>query len=71
MLQRQIVVNSLGRQIGTDDLACMKYAGTSFQSIAWMLIYVNVTIYRTIALPESYENSHYIMLTTKLLRRCI
>ena len=35
--QRQIVVKGLGKQIDTKDPAYTKYAGTSFQFIAWML----------------------------------
>ena len=66
MLQRQIV-KGLGKQI--EDALYMKYAIISFHSMAWMIIFVNVTIYRTISLPESYEINHYII-TTKL-RRCI
>ena len=68
MLQRQIV-KALGSKIGIEDRVCIKYAGTSFHSIGCMLISVNVTIYRTIALPETHENSHYIV-TTKL-KSCI
>ena len=70
MLQRQIVIKALGTRIGIEELVCIKYAGTSFHSIACMLISVNVTIYRTIVLPESYENNHCIA-TTKLLRSCM
>jgi hypothetical protein len=70
MLQRQIIVKALGSRIDVEDLVCIKYVGTSFHSIGCMLISVNVTIYRTIALPESYENNHCITIT-KLLRRCI
>jgi hypothetical protein len=45
MLQRQIVVKALCKQIDTKDPAYTKYAGTSFQFIAWMLTSVIVTIY--------------------------
>jgi hypothetical protein len=67
--QRQIVVKGLGKQIDIKDPAYAKYAGKSFQFIAWMLRFDIVTIYRTIALPDSYEISHHIM-TTKI-RSCI
>jgi hypothetical protein len=52
-----------------EDLIGSKHPAVSFHSIAWMIISVNVTIYRTMALPESYEINHYII-TTKL-RSCI
>jgi hypothetical protein len=68
-MQRQIV-KGLGNQIDIEDPAYTKYAGTSFQTIVWILIFDIVTIYRTIALPESYENNHCII-AAKLLRRCI
>jgi hypothetical protein len=70
MLQRQIVVNGLGKQIDIEDPAYKKYAGTSFQSIVWMLISVIVTIKRNAAVLQRYENNHCIT-TSKLLRRCI
>ena len=69
MLQRQIV-KELGNQIGIEDLVRIKYAGTSFQSMVWMLISVIVTIKRNFVVLQSYENNHCIT-TTKLLRRCI
>jgi hypothetical protein len=65
MLQRQIVIQALGKQIDIEDPAYRKYAITDFHSIVWMFIAVIVTIYRTVTLSESYENSHYII-TTKL-----
>jgi hypothetical protein len=52
MLQRQIVVKALVKQIDTQGPAFTKYAIISFHSIAWILISINVTIYRTIALPQ-------------------
>jgi hypothetical protein len=72
MLQQiQIVVKGLGKQIDIEYSAYTKYnAGTSFQSILWMLIFDIVTIKRNAAVLR-YENNHCIMLTTKLLRRCI
>ena len=69
MLQRQIVVKALGKEIDIEDVLWIKYAITSFHSIG-LLISVNVTIYRTIAFQESYENNHCVMLTTRL-RSCI
>ena len=52
MLQRQIVVKALVKQIDTEDPAFTKYAIISFHSIAWILTSINVTIYRTIALSQ-------------------
>ena len=69
--QRQIVIKAFGIQIDIEDSAYTKYAGTSFQFIAWMLIFDIVTIKRNSAVLERYENNHCIMLTTKLLRSCI
>jgi hypothetical protein len=60
MLQRQIV-KFLGRQIEYSVSA--KDPITRIHSLTWTFIFVNVTIYRTIAQPESYENSHYLMPT--------
>jgi hypothetical protein len=70
MIQRRQIVKGLDDQID-EDPAYTKYAGTSFQFIAWMLIFDVVTIKRNSAVLERYENNHCIMLTTKLLRRCI
>ena len=70
ILQRRQILKDLGSLIDIEDLAYRKYAITDFHSIVWMLIAVIVTIYRTIALPESYENNHCIT-TSKLLRSCI
>jgi hypothetical protein len=69
MIQRQIVVKGLGKQIDIEDPAYTKYAGTSFQSIVWMMIFDIVTIKRNAAVLR-YENNHCIT-TTKLLRSCI
>ena len=68
-MQRQIV-KALGQQIDIEDPAYTKYAGTSFQSNVWMLIFDIVTIYRNAAILQRYENNHCIT-TTKLLRRCM
>ena len=68
MLQRQIVVKGLGKQMDTEDPLYTKYAITGFHFIAWMMIFVNVTIYRNAAVQQIYENNHRIT-TTKLLRR--
>jgi hypothetical protein len=46
MLQRQVVIKALDKQIDKEDSLCMKYASTSFQSIVWMLIFDIVTIKR-------------------------
>jgi hypothetical protein len=67
MLQRQIVIKALGKQIDIEDPAYRNYAGTSFQSIVGMLIFDIVTINRNAALLHRYENNHCIT-TTKLLR---
>ncbi|HET6799181.1 MAG TPA: hypothetical protein VFH25_01345, partial [Nitrososphaeraceae archaeon] len=68
MLQRrQIVVKGFGKKIDTEDLVYIKYAGTSFQSIVWMLIFDFVTIKRNAAVLQRYENNHCIT-TAKLLR---
>jgi hypothetical protein len=69
MLQQRQIVKSLGKHIDTEDPA-FKVCYHKFHSIAWMIISVNVTIYRTIVLSESYENNHCIT-TTRRLRRCI
>ena len=70
MLQRQIVVKGLVKQIDIEDSAYTKYDGTSFQSIVWMLIFDIVTIKRNAAVLQRYENNHWIT-TTNLLRSCI
>jgi hypothetical protein len=61
--------NALGKQIDIEDPAYTKYASASFQSMSWMLIFVNVTINRNAAVLQGYENNHCIT-TTKLLRSC-
>ena len=59
MLQRrQIVVKSLAKQIDIEYPAYTNYdAGTSFQSIVWMLIFDIVTINRNVAVIWRYENN--------------
>jgi hypothetical protein len=47
MLQRQIVVNGLGKRIDIEDAAYRTYAITDFHSMAWIFISVDVTINRT------------------------
>jgi hypothetical protein len=69
MQQLRQIVKISGKQMDIEDLIGSKHPAVSFHSIAWMIISVNVTIYRTMALPESYEINHYII-TTKL-RSCI
>ena len=69
MLQRRQIVKALGKQIDVEDPDGMNYASTSFHSIAWMVISVKVTIYRTNTPPQSCQSNHFII-TTKL-RRCI
>ena len=70
MLKRQIVVKGLGKQVHIKDPVYRKYAGTSFQSMVWMLISVIVTIKRNVVVLQRYENNRCIT-TTKLLRRSI
>jgi hypothetical protein len=69
MLQRQIVVKAFGT-LDIENLERIKYAGTSFHSISWILISIIVTINRNVIVLQTYENNHCIT-TTKLLRRCI
>jgi hypothetical protein len=64
MLQRQIVIKGLGKQIDVEDPAYRKYAIADFHSIVWMFIAVSVTIYRNAALSQRYQGSHSILLTT-------
>jgi hypothetical protein len=59
------VVTTVGNQIDKGPVGT-EYAITRIHPIDWMFISVIVTIKRTIALSESYENSHFMMLTTKL-----
>ena len=61
MLQREIAVKALGKQIDIEYPAYTKYdGGTSFQSIVWMLIFDDiVTIKKNDAVLERYENNHY------------
>ena len=56
MLQIQLV-KGLGKQIDIEDPAYTKYAGTSFQSNVWLLIFDIVTIYRNAAVLQRYENN--------------
>jgi hypothetical protein len=70
LLQRRIVKTLGKQQIDIEYLVFIKYAITSFHSIDWMIISVNVTIYRTVPL-QTYQSSHCIMSTTKLLRSSI
>jgi hypothetical protein len=71
MLQRQIIVKDLCKQIDIEDPECRKYTIASFLSMAWMLISVNVTIYRTVPIQRCQGSSHCIMMTTIKLRSCI
>ena len=67
--ERQIVAKALGKQIDIEDPGYTKFAGTSFQSIVWMLIFDIVTIKRTVS-AHKHETNRCIT-TTKLLRSCI
>jgi hypothetical protein len=58
MIQKQIVVKGLGKQIDIEDPAYTKYAVTSFQSIVWMLIFDIVTIKRN---AEYYKDMKIII----------
>ena len=49
MLEGQIVVKTLCKQIDVEDPAYWKYAIVDFHSIVWMFIAVSVTIYRNAA----------------------
>jgi hypothetical protein len=71
MLERQIVVNTLVKQIDIEDPEYTKYIIASFLSTARMLISVNVTIYRTLTIQRCQSTSHCIMMTTTKLRSCI
>ena len=57
MLQREIVIKGFGTQIDIDDPLCMKYASTSFHSIVWVFISINVTIYRDCITTEVCNQS--------------
>jgi hypothetical protein len=60
---------ALGNQIDTEDRIYTKYASMGFLSIAWLIISVNVTIYRTIKSAHRYQStSQCIMMTTTKLR---
>jgi hypothetical protein len=68
-MQRQIVVKAFGTQLDIEDLVRIKYASTSFHSIAWIFIFVNVTIYKTVLIQMYQDNSNHIIITK--LRRCV
>ena len=68
--QRQLVIKALVTQLDIEDIVRTKYTITHFHSIAWMWSSIIVTIYR-IVLEQRYQTSHYIVMTSKLLRRCI
>ena len=70
MLQQRRIVKELGKQIDTEYPAYTKYAGTTFQSIVWMLRFNIVTIKRNSAVLQRYENNH-CMITAKILRMCL
>jgi hypothetical protein len=70
MLQRRQIGSEIGNQIDKEDLAYRKDAGTSFHSIAWIFISLNVTIYRTVPI-ERYQGSSSDRITTTKLRSCI
>jgi hypothetical protein len=71
MLQRQLVIKAFVTQLDIEDLVRTKYTITHFHFITLMWVSVNVTIYGTVLIQRYQDISHFIMLTTKLLRRCI
>jgi hypothetical protein len=50
--RRQIGVKAFGTRIDLEDPAYTKYTIASFLSMAWILISVNVTIYRTVPIQK-------------------
>ena len=68
MLQRRQIVKALGNQI--KYLVCAKDASTGFHSIPGCS-YLLMLPYTGIVLLQRYETTLCILLTTKLLRRCI
>jgi hypothetical protein len=64
MLQLRQIVKSRGKDI--EDPVCVKYAIASFHSIAWIIISVNVTIYRTVPIQRYQSTNHCILLTSNL-----
>jgi hypothetical protein len=66
MLQRQIVVKALGKQIDIEYPKCMKYAIISFHSISGCS-YLSMLPYKGL---DNHHTGHCII-TTKLQRRCI
>ncbi len=72
MLQQCQIVKALEWQIDIEDTFYAKDAITSFHSIDWMIIAVNVTIYRTVSLQRYLSSSsHSIMIITTNLRSSI
>jgi hypothetical protein len=50
LLQQRQIIKALGTQIDIEYLLCTTYAAVSFQSIAWIIISVIVTINWTVQL---------------------
>jgi len=69
MLQQRQIVKALGNQINTKDPLYIKYAITGFHSTAWMIIYVNVTIYRTVPIERCQSSNTHCIIATKLRSR--
>ena len=63
--RRHIVVKALGKQIDVVDPRCVKYVFISFHHLDWLLISVNVTIYRNV-LPKRYQSNIHFITTSKL-----
>jgi hypothetical protein len=70
MLQERQIVKALDKQIGIEYPICIKSDITNSHSIDWMLISVNVTIYRTVILHRYQSNRQWIMMMTTKLRSC-
>jgi hypothetical protein len=69
LLQGRQIIKAVDNHIDIKDLMGSKYSAVRFHSKAWMLISVNVTIYRTV-LPQRYQSSsrHWIVMMTSKLR---
>jgi hypothetical protein len=68
MLQQRQIVKPVDNQINTGDPIYTKYPIIYFHFIAWTLISINVTTYRTNTAAKSYQSSHWIMMITTKLR---
>jgi hypothetical protein len=64
MLQQIQIVKVLDNQVDIEDPRYVKDVFMSFHHLDWLLISVNVTIYRTISLYRYQSSSNYIMMIT-------